>query len=49
MTDRLELDSLPQTIKDAILVARSISIPYLWVRSEASLNEAIVSFHGNII
>jgi hypothetical protein len=49
MTERLELDSLPQTIKDAILVARSISITYLWVRSGASLNAAIVSPHGNII
>ncbi|KAF2117394.1 heterokaryon incompatibility protein-domain-containing protein [Lophiotrema nucula] len=28
---RLNFDGFPQTIKDAILVTRSISIPYLWV------------------
>jgi hypothetical protein len=27
----LELSDLPQTIKDAIIVTRSLSIPYLWV------------------
>jgi hypothetical protein len=29
---QLDFNRLPQTIKDAILVTRSLSIPYLWVR-----------------
>jgi hypothetical protein len=31
LTQHLELSGLPQTIKDAIIVTRSLSIPYLWV------------------
>jgi len=31
LTQHLDVNDLPQTIKDAILVTRSLSIPYLWV------------------
>lgn len=31
LTQHLELNELPQTIKDAVIVTRSLSIPYLWV------------------
>jgi hypothetical protein len=35
---RIDLDGLPQTIKDAVYVTRSLSIPYLWVRPAAQLH-----------
>jgi len=31
LSQHLVLNDLPQTIKDAVLVTRSLSIPYLWV------------------
>ena len=31
LMQRLNFNDLPQTIKDAVLVTRSLSIPYLWV------------------
>jgi len=31
LMQHLDVNELPQTIKDAILVTRSLSIPYLWV------------------
>jgi hypothetical protein len=31
LTQHLELNDLPQTIKGAVIVTRSLSIPYLWV------------------
>jgi hypothetical protein len=32
LTRRLDFNGLPQTIKDAILVTRSLKLAYLWVR-----------------
>jgi len=31
LSQHLDFNNLPQTIKDAVLVTRSLSIPYLWV------------------
>ena len=31
LSQHLDFSDLPQTIKDAVLVTRSLSIPYLWV------------------
>jgi hypothetical protein len=41
-TRHLELESLPQTIKESILVTRSLSTPFLWVSQSCQWHSAML-------
>jgi hypothetical protein len=32
-TEKIELDTMPQAFRDAVIVARTLNIPYLWIDS----------------